>query len=78
MESAADKLILTSSYYLNKKFKAKEEDEHKVIDSIVHEFSLNEEQERAFRIVANHATIKKVSSSKCIWEEWVEQENLRL
>ncbi|KIJ93227.1 hypothetical protein K443DRAFT_47552, partial [Laccaria amethystina LaAM-08-1] len=39
----------------------------KVIDSVVQEFSLNEEQERAFRIistVANHATIKKSEQLK--------------
>ena len=41
--------------YLHKDFKAKREEDRNLIDAIVVEFSLNKEQERAFRIIANHA-----------------------
>ena len=49
---------------MDKKFKAKKEEEQKVIDSVAQEFNLNEEQERAFQIVANHATMKKSEQLK--------------
>lgn len=42
--------------YLDKNFKAKCEADQTLINSTVAKFSLNKEQERAFRIVANHAT----------------------
>jgi hypothetical protein len=41
--------------YLTKDFKAKEKSAQRLIDKIVKKYSLNREQERAFRIVANHA-----------------------
>ena len=41
--------------YIRKDFKTRKEDAQKIIDSTVQRFSLNTEQERAFRIIANHA-----------------------
>jgi len=41
--------------YLHKDFKVKQQEDRDIIDAIVVEFSLNKEQERAFRIIANHA-----------------------
>ena len=41
--------------YLEKDFKPESEEDLTLINSIVKKFTLNEEQERAFRIVANHA-----------------------
>jgi cell division ATPase FtsA len=51
--TSQNEVVVDDISYLDKKFKAKKEEEQKVIDSVVQEFSLNEEQERAFRIVAN-------------------------
>jgi len=59
-----NEVVVDDISYLDKKFKAKKEEEQKVIDSVAQEFSLKEEQERAFRIVANHATIKKSEQLK--------------
>ncbi|OJT05117.1 hypothetical protein TRAPUB_4095, partial [Trametes pubescens] len=42
-------------YYMNKAFKAQDQEVQALIDGTAKEFSLNEAQERAFRIVANHA-----------------------
>ncbi|KAI9056830.1 hypothetical protein FKP32DRAFT_1549176, partial [Trametes sanguinea] len=42
-------------FYLSKSFKAKIKEAQQLIDHIVEHFSLNEDQERAFQIVANHA-----------------------
>ena len=44
---------------LTAKFKAKVEKEQNIIDSTVTDFLLNTEQERAFRIIANHASTQK-------------------
>jgi hypothetical protein len=40
--------------YLTRDFKAKKQQEQDMIDSLVDKHTLNEEQEKAFRIVANH------------------------
>jgi hypothetical protein len=45
--------------YLTAKFKAKVEKEQNIIDSTVSGFSLNTDQERSFRIIANHASTDK-------------------
>ena len=45
--------------YLTAKFKAKVEKEQNIIDNTVSDFLLNSEQERAFRIIANHASTEK-------------------
>ncbi len=42
--------------YLSKSFVANKDHDQCYIDNIVKSFTLNEEQERAFCIVANHAT----------------------
>ncbi|KAH7905610.1 hypothetical protein BJ138DRAFT_1017478, partial [Hygrophoropsis aurantiaca] len=44
--------------YLNKSFKPKSTKDCLLIDESIVSFSLNEEQERAFRIIANHATME--------------------
>ena len=41
--------------YLYREFKAQEISDRKLIGSLIKDFSLNKEQERAFRIVANHS-----------------------
>ena len=46
--------ITINRSYLQKLFKAKSAVAQKLIDKTVQEFTLNTEQERAFRIVANH------------------------
>ena len=48
-------VTIVDQEYLSKNFKAKLEVVQQLIDDIVIEFCLNTEQERAFRIVANHA-----------------------
>src|SRR5882762_7498893 len=57
-EPLAEVKIVDKSY-LTTKFKAKVRSEESIIDNTVSEFSLNTEQERAFRIIANHASTKK-------------------
>jgi len=62
-ESSAEVKIVDKSY-LTAKFKAKVEKEQNIIDSTVSEFLLNTEQERAFRIIANHASTKNPEQLK--------------
>ena len=50
--------------YLQKSFKTKSTAVQKLIDETVHEFTLNAEQERAFRIVANHSVEPKSEQLK--------------
>ena len=57
-ESSAEVKIVNKAY-LTAKFKAKVETEQNIIDSTVTNFSLNTEQERAFHIIANHASTEK-------------------
>ncbi|CAA7270792.1 unnamed protein product [Cyclocybe aegerita] len=59
-----DEVVVSPMSYIDKKFKAKQAEEQTFIDETVSEFSLNEEQEQAFRIVANHATLQKVEQLK--------------
>ncbi|KAJ7476502.1 hypothetical protein FB451DRAFT_1033107, partial [Mycena latifolia] len=49
------KVLLLDSFYFTKYFKAKEKKAMKAVESIIEEFELKAEQERAFRLVANHA-----------------------
>ncbi|KAA1479142.1 hypothetical protein DENSPDRAFT_788877 [Dentipellis sp. KUC8613] len=44
--------------YLTNEFKADSKEDQKLINSYVKKFTLNEEQERAFRIIANHSCCK--------------------
>ncbi|EAU89804.2 hypothetical protein CC1G_09386 [Coprinopsis cinerea okayama7 len=59
-ENVADKkgeqVKLLNINWFQKDYKAQKEEEQDIIDTTVKEFSLNEEQERAFRIIANHST----------------------
>src|ERR1700734_456580 len=41
--------------YLNRSFKAQSETAQKLIEGVVDKFELTSDQERAFRIIANHA-----------------------
>jgi ATP-dependent exoDNAse (exonuclease V) alpha subunit len=50
--------------YLQKSFKAKSAAAQKTIDETIQEFTLNSEQERAFRIVANHSVEPKSEQLK--------------
>jgi hypothetical protein len=50
--------------YLTKDFKAKSQAAQDIIDGIVQEFNLNIEQQRAFRIIANHAVAPQTEQLK--------------
>jgi hypothetical protein len=43
--------------YLQKNFKAQPETAQKLIEDVVEKFELTSDQERTFRIIANHAVI---------------------
>lgn len=47
--------VVDRQYFLSKDFRAGNEEVQKLLDDTVTQFSLNEAQERAFRIVANHS-----------------------
>ncbi|KII92305.1 hypothetical protein PLICRDRAFT_102699, partial [Plicaturopsis crispa FD-325 SS-3] len=53
-----DGVKVVDKSYLNKDFQAELEAAQSNIDGTVKQFKLNKEQERAFRIVANHTTCK--------------------
>jgi hypothetical protein len=55
--SSYDKVEVVDASFLNKSFRAELIAEQNFIDETVTEFSLNTEQDRAFRIVANHVTL---------------------
>jgi len=57
-------VMLVDQSYLRHDFKAKLEHAQNIIDTIVQQFSLNKEQERAFRIVANHSVSQNVEQLK--------------
>jgi predicted AAA+ superfamily ATPase len=57
-------VVVQDISYLRKNFKAEQHEKQKIIDNTVIEYMLNNEQERAFRIVANHATMAKPSQLK--------------
>jgi PIF1-like helicase len=50
-----DEVKVIDKAFLQKRFKAESKSDRKYIDNTVSDFSINEEQERAFRIVANHS-----------------------
>ncbi|KDR65593.1 hypothetical protein GALMADRAFT_41664, partial [Galerina marginata CBS 339.88] len=54
-----DKVVVSDISYITKNFKAERKEKQQIIDRTVLKFSLNKEQERAFRIVANHASLHK-------------------
>ena len=51
-------VVVSDLSYIDQNFKADSVDAQKIIDDVIREFNLNKEQKRAFRIVANHASIK--------------------
>ncbi|KAI0069439.1 hypothetical protein K474DRAFT_1754661, partial [Panus rudis PR-1116 ss-1] len=53
--NSVDAVKIIDQSYLTKKFIANNIDDQKLIDITTKQFSLNEEQERAFRIIANHS-----------------------
>ena len=59
-----DEVVISDMSYIDKHFRAKQEDGQKLIDDTTKEYSLNEEQERAFCIVANHATLHRAEQLK--------------
>ncbi|VDB96794.1 unnamed protein product [Peniophora sp. CBMAI 1063] len=56
-----DQVRIIDKSFLSKNYKAGEEDAGKLVDDIVQEFKLNEEQERAFRIIANHSILGSIA-----------------
>lgn len=57
--STIDKVEVIDQSYFEKTFKAVNKEDRTFIDEIVAKFTLNEEQARAFKLVANHATLDK-------------------
>ena len=55
--------ILTGAYF-RRDFIAEKKEANELINACVTEFTLNEEQERAFRIIANHATTTQTEQLK--------------
>jgi hypothetical protein len=55
--------ILNANYF-ESTFQATKKDHQKMINDIISEFNLNIEQERAFRIVANHSTLTAADQLK--------------
>ena len=55
LATEVDEVKVVNKSYLTKEFKPSNKQNIVLLQNIVQEFSLNEEQERAFRIVANHA-----------------------
>ena len=58
-EEPLAKVKIIDKAYLTAKFKARVEKEQNIIDNAVSAFLLNTEQERAFYIIANHASTQK-------------------
>ena len=60
-----DKVFVdTMTSYLSQKFVPDQPGAINVLESVIQKFKLNTEQERAFRIVANHATINNPTQLK--------------
>jgi hypothetical protein len=57
-------VVVDDISYLRKNFKAEMADNQNIINNTVKDFKLNAEQERAFRIVANHATMSQPGQLK--------------
>jgi hypothetical protein len=54
----ADEVEIIDQSYFMRTFKAEKQEDQKLISDTIANFTLNEEQARAFSIVANHATLK--------------------
>ena len=59
-----NEVVVADASYINKRFHADSKEKQSHIDNTVKEFNLNLEQERAFRIIANHATMNKTNQLK--------------
>jgi hypothetical protein len=59
-----NEVVISDMSYIDKHFQAKQEASQKFIDDTAKDYNLNNEQNRAFRIVANHATLHKVEQLK--------------
>ncbi|KAF9455717.1 hypothetical protein BDZ94DRAFT_1293114 [Collybia nuda] len=57
--------------YLTKKFKLKEKADYEIIKNTINNFELNTEQERAFRIIAQHAVDPRTEQLKICSIEWI-------
>ncbi len=57
-KNSKESVKIVSREYIDKDFKPESSDDLILINNTVEEFSLNSEQERAFRIVANHAVLQ--------------------
>ncbi|KAI0793101.1 hypothetical protein BC629DRAFT_1287276, partial [Irpex lacteus] len=55
--------IIDQSYF-ERTFKPTDHQDHVLINSIIEKYTLNKEQTRAFRIIANHATVENSSQLK--------------
>ena len=64
MKHADEVRIIDQSFYYKQTFEPASHEDKKQIDSIVDKFTLNDAQERAFRIIANHATLKNPEQLK--------------
>ena len=59
-----NEVVVADASYINNKFHAESAEKQLNIDDTVVEFNLNTEQERAFRIIANHATLNESNQLK--------------
>lgn len=55
LHSEVNEVKIVNKSYLTRSFRASNVADRTMLNNIAHEFTLNEEQDRAFRIVANHA-----------------------
>jgi hypothetical protein len=60
----ANDVQIVDKSYLSKKFRASDKKNQDYINKTVQEFNLNKDQERAFRIIANHAVSKDCEQLK--------------
>jgi hypothetical protein len=59
-----NEVIVADASYINKRFHAESREKQMNIDNTVKEYNLNVEQERAFRVIANHATLNDTNQLK--------------
>jgi hypothetical protein len=57
--------LLPAEYFMHN-FQIEKKIDHEIISNTIIHFSLNEEQRRAFHIIANHASETVLNNSKCI------------
>jgi hypothetical protein len=59
-----NEVIIADASYINKRFHAEAREKQMNIDNAVKEYNLNAEQEHAFHVIANHATINETNQLK--------------